>query len=130
MKRWLFAFVVALLFTQIINAQQTQPPLNRVGDALHGLIIDVRVEAAQIQVKDGGIWEGRRMLVSEIKYAPDGRSREVLSYQGKVLQRRIVETYLPDGNRESLAIYDGTGKTIGKRSYEYDENGRLVAESI
>jgi len=129
MKRWLLVFVVALLFSQLTSAQPTRPPRNRVGDSLQGLIIDARIESAQIQVKDGGIWEGPRTLLTEIKYAADGLSRETLSYQGKVIHRKMVEHYLPDGSRESMVMYDATETLVSKRSYEYDEDGRLVAES-
>lgn len=123
MKRTLLAISVVFLFLSLCSAQQT-----RVGDAFRGPLKQVRTARTRVRVENGTVVEGPRTLVQVINYSEDGLSREIQLYNGNSIQRKTVERYRPDGNRDSTSTYESNETLISKVVYEYNPQGRLTSE--
>lgn len=120
MKKTLLITLSLLAFTQFCSAQQTSAMMNRVGDAYHGHIQQVRSEAAVVRIRDGVTVEQPLVLIQIVNYSEDGRRREIEFYNRGTLSQKTINTYLPDGHEESMSVYSGDGTLISKREYEHD----------
>jgi len=129
MKKTLLIALSILAFTQFCSAQQTSAMMNRVGDAYRGHIQQVKSEAAVVRIKDGVAVEQPRVLMQIVNYSEDSRRREIESYNRGTLSQKTINTYLPDGQEESMAVYAGDGTLISKREYEHDPANLRSAET-
>lgn len=103
--------------------------MNRVGDGYHGHIQQVRSEAAVVRIRDGATVEQPLVLIQIVNYSEDGRRREIESYNRGTFSQKTINTYLADGQEESMAVYAGDGTLISKREYEHDPANLRSAET-
>jgi hypothetical protein len=90
----------------------------------------VRAERAQYRIENGALVEGPRVLSQIINYSDDGRTRETNIYRGESVYRRTVETYRPNGSRESTTVYNQDGTEVSKVRYEYEAKGQSSSEVL
>jgi len=102
----------------------------RQGDALHGPVKTARFERTAIRVVNGSEIESPPVLIQEIVYSRDGRSRETRVYNpdGSIRQKTI-ETYRPDGTQATQQVVDGSDKMISARTFETGQSGLPVSET-
>ena len=129
MSRFLGTLLSIAIATQTSFAQQGRI-VNRVGDAFHGPIKQVRTETAQLKMDGDKRLEGPRFLIQLVNYSQDGLTKEVEVYfPNGSLRQKFVEKFLPSGNRESLSTYDANGQLLSKKVYEYDRFGTASSET-
>jgi hypothetical protein len=64
-----------------------------------------------------------------VSYSEDGRRRVAESFSRGTVTRKIVETFRPDGHRETTSVYDGNGTLITQSGYEYDARGLPLVQT-
>jgi tetratricopeptide (TPR) repeat protein len=95
---------------------------NRVQDGLNGPVRRVRLETAQILVKEGKPVEGRRQLRGIATYDPRGRKIDTVAYpvEGDSLTGKEQYRYDEKGNIIEMIVRDVDGSVLSKENYEYE----------
>jgi hypothetical protein len=94
---------------------------NRVQDGLNGPVRRVRLETAQILVKEGKPVEGLRQLRGIATYDPRGRKIDTVAYpvEGESLTGKEQYRYDEKGNIIEMVVRDVDGSVLSKESYKY-----------
>jgi len=95
---------------------------NRVQDGLNGPVRRVRLETAQILVKEGKPVEGRRQLRGIATYDPKGRKIDTVAYpvEGDSLTGKEQYLYDEKGNIIEMVVRDVDGSVLSKETYKYE----------
>src|SRR6266851_1680028 len=94
---------------------------NRVQDGLNGPVRRVRLETAQILVKEGKPVEGRRQLRGIATYDPRGRKIDTVAYPVEdSLTGKEQYRYDEKGNIIEMVVRDVDGSVLSKETYKYE----------
>lgn len=95
---------------------------DRVQDGLKGPVRRVRLEMAQVLVKDGKQVEGGRQLRGIATYDPKGRKIDSVAYpvEGDSLTGKEQYRYDEQGNIIEMIVRDVDGSILSKETYKYE----------
>lgn len=95
---------------------------NRVEDGLNGPVRRVRLETAQVLVKEGKSVEGPRQLRGIATYDPRGRKIDTVAYpvEGDSLTGKEQYRYDEKGNIIEMVVRDVDGSVLSKETYKYE----------
>jgi hypothetical protein len=89
----------------------------------------MRVEEADVIVKDGKFVEGPRVLRMKVVFNEDGSRPDFYLYNEKGVMVRRIEMRFEGGKNTEFLNYDGSGRMWLRGVFSYDRDGRLTGRA-